>query len=112
RPIHLQTRIDLKTLAPDVADHAHNLNPGRLMSDDCELNSLAQRVFIAEHFARELFVNDGDRRRAFFVVFGKVPPADQWNAHRRKVTGRHRTEFSYGLSVRLAFELHRAARIT
>jgi len=58
----LQTRIGLKTNAPDVADHAHNLNPWRLISDDCELNSLAQRIFIAEHSARELFVNDGDRR--------------------------------------------------
>src|SRR5262245_22145560 len=94
-----------------MADHAHNLDPGRLVSDDSEPDSLAQRIFIAEYFSRQLSVNDGYRRRAFFVMLSKVASTDQWNAHCRKVTGHHRTEFSACRVVRSAFKFHRAARI-
>jgi hypothetical protein len=79
-----------------VADYAHNFDPERIFRDRPESHSCSQGIHVAKRPARQLFVNDGDRGRAFLVLLGKIPPADQRDSLRRKITWSYRVEFRCG----------------
>src|SRR5262249_34837747 len=77
-----------------------------LIVDGAEADAPAQWISIAKRLTRELFVNDDNARRAFFVLFGETSPAHERNSQRRKIAGRNRGETGRKLAfVRLVRRL-------